>query len=143
MSNSIKLDKDHVISRKDEASNDLFYVTSGKLMICSRSGHMVTPIAYLGKGEYFGELSFFDNLPRSADVITVEPTTLVKIPKTELKKQFPTWLLIIAKQMTKKLRIMDQVISDRGIKKRNVESMKPLEIDQQRYYYELLTKSDK
>jgi CRP/FNR family cyclic AMP-dependent transcriptional regulator len=141
MSNTITLKKDHVLSRKDEPSNDLYYVTAGKLMICSRSGRMVTPIAYLEKGEYFGELSFFDNLLRSADVITVEPTTLVKIPKAELKEQFPTWLLIVAKQMTKKLRMMNQVISERGIKKRNVKSMRPLDIEQQRYYYDLLENS--
>lgn len=139
--NTLNLKKDQVLAKKDDKSNDLYYVTSGELMICSRSGHMVTPLAYITKGEYFGELSFFDNLPRSADVIATQPSTLVKIPSTELKKQFPKWLLNVAKQMTKKLRIMDEGITDKGIKKRNVASIKPLDIDQQRYYYDILEKA--
>lgn len=135
---TIKLPIESVLTKKDDESSDLYYVTSGKLMICSRSGSMVTPIAYVQKGEYFGELSFFDNLPRSADVIAVEPTTLVKIPSTELKKQFPTWLMIVAKQMTKKIRLMDQVISEKGIKRTNVQSIKPLSIEDQRHFFELI-----
>lgn len=138
-SNTVTLKQDQVLAKKDDKSNDLYFVTSGKLMICSRSGHMVTPIAYVMKGDYFGELSFFDNLPRSADVVAIEPTTLVKIPSSELKKQFPTWLLIVAKQMTKKIRIMDEVIAEKGIKRKNVAGIKPLDIEQQRYFYDILT----
>lgn len=141
MGNTINLNKDQVLAKKGDRASDLYYVTSGKLMICSRSGHMVTAIAYLAQGQYFGELSFFDSCPRSADVIAIEPSSIVKIPSTELKKQFPTWLLIVAKQMTKKIRLMDEVISEKGIKRTNVHSIKPLSIEEQRHYFEVLDKS--
>lgn len=133
-----ELKKDAVVCIEGQSDFDLYFVTSGKLLICSRSGHMVTPIAYVNPGEYFGELSFFDNLPRSADVIAVEDSNLLLIPKSELKNQFPTWLLIIAKQLTKRIRDLDYVISNKGIKRQNVETMKPLDIEQQRYFYDLI-----
>lgn len=135
---TIKIAKETILCREGDMENDLYFVTKGRLLICSRSGHMVTPIAYLNKDDYFGEMSFFDNSSRSADVIAVEDTTLVKIPSGSIKDQFPTWLLVIAKQMTQKLRNMDNVIRDKGIKRKNIDSMTPLTIDEQRHFYQLL-----
>ena len=139
---NITIEKDDVLCLQGQETSDLYYVTSGKLLICARSGKMVTPIAYIGQGEYFGELSFFDHLPRSADVIAVEQCQLLKIPGGHLKSQFPTWLLIMAKQMTQKIRMLDSVISNKGIKRQNVETMKPLSIDEQRKIYDLLSRSE-
>jgi CRP/FNR family cyclic AMP-dependent transcriptional regulator len=136
-----KIAKDTLICREGDLSKDLYKIIEGKLMICSRSGHMVTPIAYLNAGEYFGEFSFFDNQSRSADVVAVEETTLVKIPQAELKKQFPRWLNLTAKSMTNKLRLMDSVIRDKGIKKHKVDTVKPLSIDEQRRYFEIIENS--
>jgi CRP-like cAMP-binding protein len=136
---TIKIEKDNVLCLEGDKESDLYFVTSGKLLICSRSGHMVTPLAYITKGDYFGEMSFFDDLPRSADVVALEDTTLVKVKSTDLKDQVPTWLLIIAKQMTHKLRTIDHVIRDKGIKRKNVESMKPLSIEEQRHYYQIIS----
>lgn len=135
---TIKIGKDRVLCLEGDQESDLYFVTSGKLLICSRSGHMVTPLAYIKKGDYFGEMSFFDSLPRSADVIALENTTLVKVPSSALKEQVPTWLLVMAKQMTNKLRTMDHVIRDRGIKRKNVDSMKPLSIEEQRHFFKII-----
>ena len=136
---TVKIKKDRVLCLEGDRNSDLYFVTSGKLLICSRSGHMVTPLAYITKGGYFGEMSFFDNLPRSADVVALEDTTLVKVPNSALKEQVPTWLLIMAKQMTNKLRTLDHVIRDKGIKRKNVESMKPLSIEEQRHFFKIIS----
>jgi CRP/FNR family cyclic AMP-dependent transcriptional regulator len=134
-----KVSKETLICKEGDLSRELYKIVKGKLLICSRKGHMVTPIAFLESGQYFGEFSFFDGQKRSADVIAVEETTLIKIPLPELKKQFPRWLLLTTKNMTKKLRIMDDVIRTRGIKKTKVDIIKPLTIDQQRHYYDIIT----
>jgi CRP-like cAMP-binding protein len=136
---SMNIKKDQVLCREGDTNSDLYLVIKGKLLIFSRSGHMVTPIAFISEGEYFGEMSFFDNRARSADVIAVEETKLIKVPSTALKDQFPTWLLVMAKQMTHKLRTMDHVIRDKGIKRTNVDSMKPLSIDEQRHLFQIIT----
>lgn len=142
MSNEAKkivLGPNEVICREGDSEKDIYYVIKGKLLICSRSGHMVTPIAYINKDEYFGEMSFFDKKNRSADVITLEETQLLKIPPKAVRSQFPKWLLVMTRSMTKKLRVMDEVIRDKGIKRQNVETIKPLSIEDQRKIYDILS----
>lgn len=131
--------KETLVCKEGDLTRDLYKIVSGKLMICSRNNHMVTPLAYLESGAYFGEFSFFDGMKRSADVIAVEDTVLIKIPLAELKKQFPRWLLLTSKNMTKKLRLMDDVIRTKGIKKTKVDVIKPLTIEEQRHYYDIIT----
>ncbi|MEX0797813.1 MAG: cyclic nucleotide-binding domain-containing protein [Bacteriovoracaceae bacterium] len=135
---SIQVQKDQVICREGDLTKDLYKIISGKLLICSRKDRMVTPLAYLNPGDYFGEFSFFDNQTRSADVISLEETVLIKIPQAQLKKQFPDWLIHVSKSLTKKLRLYNDVIRSKGIKKRNVETIKPLSIDEQRRYYQII-----
>lgn len=136
---TIKVAKDELICKEGDLTRDLYKIVSGKLMVCSRNNRMVTPLAYLEDGAYFGEFSFFDGQLRSADVIAVEETTLIKIPLAELKKQFPRWLLLTSKSMTKKLRLMDDVIRKKGIKKKNVDKMKPLSPEEQKHYFEIIS----
>lgn len=131
--------KDSVLCVEGREENNLYYVQKGKLLICSRSAHMVTPLAHINAGEYFGELSFFDKLPRSADVVVLEDTELTMIPSAAIEGQFPKWLLLMARQMTSRLRIMDNVIKERGIKKKNVTSMPALSIEEQRKLYAIIT----
>ena len=138
---TFKVAKNELICKEGDLTRDLYLIVSGKLMVCSRNNRMVTPIAYLEDGAYFGEFSFFDGQLRSADVIAVEETTLIKIPLAELKKQFPRWLLLTSKSMTKKLRLMDDVIRKKGIKKKNVDKMKPLSIEEQRHYFDIIENS--
>lgn len=134
-----KVSKETLICKEGDLTRDLYKIVTGQLMICSRNNHMVTPIAYLEDGSYFGEFSFFDGQKRSADVIATKDTTLVKIPLAQLKKQFPRWLLLTSKNMTRKLRLMDDVIRTKGIKKTKLDTIKPLSIDEQRHYYNIIT----
>ena len=135
----INVPKDQLICKQGDKTRDLYKIVSGKLMICSRNNSMVTPLAHLEAGEYFGEFSFFDGMERSADVIAIEDCTLIQVPPEELKKQFPRWLLITAKNMTHKLRVMDNVIRTKGIKKKK-SSVPPLSINEQRYYLNIIEK---
>ena len=138
-SQKITLPKYSVVCREHDNQSDLYYITSGTLLICSREGTRVTPLAYVNKGEYFGELSFIDKLPRSADVITLENTEMLKFKSGELEAQFPKWLKIIMGQMTKKIRLYNNVINAKGIRRKSVETIAPLEIDEQRAILEILT----
>jgi len=74
-----KFSPNEIVCLSGEHSDDLFIIHTGKLMIFVNQGTKITPIAYLGPGEYVGELSFFDKLPRSAHIMTIEDTTLIQI----------------------------------------------------------------
>ena len=140
---TLNLKAGEMICAAGEENYDLFIIHSGKLMVFVSDGTKITPLAYLGEGEYLGELSFFDHQPRSAHVICVEDSTLIQIPVDELQNQFPGWLISIAQNITKKLRHSSDLIRKKGIRKQNVESMKPLSIDEQREFYQTLEKYQK
>lgn len=131
--------KGEIICVSGEQNSDLFIIHSGKLLVFVTDGTKVTPLAYLNSGEYLGELSFFDGMPRSAHVMSVEDSTLIQIPVSEIDKQFPLWLQTIAHSITKKLRYSSDLIRQKGIRKKNVDSMKPLSIEEQRDIYQSLS----
>lgn len=137
---NVDLKKNDILCREGDVETDLFIVQSGELLVCVRKGSQVTAIAKLGPGEYIGELSFFDNKPRGADIIALSPCKLVKIPAVEIRQSFPAWIGTLGKMLALKLRLHDDVIRSKGIKKSNVETIKPLSMDDQRMYYQLLSK---
>lgn len=134
----VNLSKDQLLCKEGDTASDLYIVHQGKLLVCVRKGTQVIAVAEIGPGEYMGELSYFDGMSRSADIIAVEDTVLIKIPQAHVKEKFPRWLSSLAKFQTKKLRVMDDVIRNKGIKKKNVQSIKPLSIDEQRYYLKII-----
>jgi CRP/FNR family cyclic AMP-dependent transcriptional regulator len=134
----IDLKTDDILCLQGDLQTDLYYIKQGLLMACVRKGTQITPVAYLRDGEFIGELSFFDNTARSADIIALEPTRLVHIPQAELKKQMPSWLLKSARFMTKKIRLYNTIIQNKGLKKSNVDGIKPLKPEKQRHYFHLI-----
>jgi len=127
-----------VVFKHNDQANDIYKIISGKLLVCITNGKKVTPIAYINKGEYIGEMSFFDNKPRSAHVIALEECRIVKIPHHYLKAQFPKWLLKTAQFMSEKLRIQDEVLNEKGLKKKKNISIEPLSIELERQIVSIL-----
>lgn len=134
----IKISRYQLLCKEGDLDRELYKVLEGKLLVCSTNGTQVTPIAYLEKGDYFGEMSFFDSMVRSAHVISLEDSKLIKIPQAELKKQFPRWLTRTVKSMTKKIRLMDDIISSNGIKRKNTNTMDALSIEEQTFFYKII-----
>lgn len=65
----------HVIARQGEIGTGFFVVIDGRVRVV-RDGAVV---ATLGPGEFFGELSILDRLPRNAMVATELPTTCLAL----------------------------------------------------------------
>jgi CRP/FNR family cyclic AMP-dependent transcriptional regulator len=66
---------ERVIAREGEIGTGLFIIGEGRVRVM-RDGH---PIAHLGPGEFFGELSVLDGGPRNATVIAEQPTTCLAL----------------------------------------------------------------
>jgi CRP/FNR family cyclic AMP-dependent transcriptional regulator len=136
----VKLAPYEVLCREGDAESDLYMVVEGELLICVCKGTQVTTVATLGTGEFLGELSFFDNRPRAANVISLTNCTLIRIPSTEVRQSFPAWLATVGKELARKVRHHDELIRTKGIKKTKAESIKALSIDEQRKIYSILSK---
>lgn len=70
-----------VIVRQGEIGTGFFVVVAGAVRVV-RDGQT---IARLGPGEFFGELSVLDRLPRNAQVVAEEPTACLALASWDLE----------------------------------------------------------
>ncbi len=131
-------EKNSLVCRKDDDDNDLFYIESGQLLVFGLEGTKVTPLAYIGAGEFVGELSFFDKTTRSAFVIAKEKSELIKIEAKSKSEYMPEWLTKLAQNLSKQIRTLDARIVKKGIRKAMADTIKPLTIDEQREILQII-----
>lgn len=136
----LEYDADTVVTREGDPSSDLFFLQSGKLLICTLSGTQVKVISRISPGEFVGELSFFDSKPRASFIVTLEKSKLIQIPKHEISGHLPNWYTQVGVAMTKKIRLLDHVIHDSNLRRSNTEESRPLSQEEQKRLFELLTK---
>ena len=134
----ISLKKDEFLFLAEETDCDLFIIQKGKVMVFVQKGSQIIPVAYLGAGEYIGELTFFDEGTRSASIICTEDSDFIKISIDQLHQHCPAWMKTIGLQLTKKIREGDELIRSKGIRKKNVEGIKPLSIEEQTHCFKLV-----
>ena len=76
--------KNTIVINEGDAGDSMYVVLSGQLkaFLSDDEGKQIV-INTMGPGEYFGEMSLFDDTQRSASVITTEPTQLSIILKAD------------------------------------------------------------
>ena len=72
----------HVIARQGDIGTGFFVVVDGSVRVV-RDGAV---IAHLGPGEFFGELSVLDRLPRNASVISDGATSCLALASWDFEK---------------------------------------------------------
>ena len=72
----------HVIARQGEIGTGFFVVVDGMVRVV-RDGAIV---ARLGPGEFFGELSVLDRMPRNASVLAETPTSCLALASWDFEK---------------------------------------------------------
>jgi CRP/FNR family transcriptional regulator, cyclic AMP receptor protein len=93
----------HVIARQGEIGTGFFVVVSGSVRVV-RDGVVV---ARLGPGEFFGELSVLDRMPRNAMVAAEEPTSCLALASWDFEKvllEQPALTLSILRGVAARLR---------------------------------------
>jgi CRP/FNR family transcriptional regulator, cyclic AMP receptor protein len=137
----LDLKVNQVLCHEGDPSSDLYFLQSGKLLICTIQGTQVKAIARIEPGEFIGELSFFDGKPRASHIVALEASKIIQIPKHELSNLLPLWLMEVGKSLTKKIRLLDSVINGHPIRKSSSEEQKPLSIEEQRVLYKILSEA--
>ncbi len=103
LASSVDFPTGHVIARQGEIGTGFFVVIEGSVRVV-RDGAVV---ARLGAGEFFGELSVLDRMPRNASVITEAPTTCLALASWDFEKvllEQPALTLSILRGVATRLR---------------------------------------
>ena len=109
-----------VIFREGDQAREMFVVLGGEVEILKRARRGTdTRVALLGPGDWFGEMSILDVQPRSAAVVALAPTRLLRITSEALDavyrrdmKAYSLIVLNIARELSRRLRVADGVIAD-------------------------------
>ena len=111
-----------VVLNAGDSTDNIYFVLSGALtvQVSDEDGREVI-LSKLGPGELFGEMGVLDDHPRSATVLSVEPSQVVVMGKADFKQCLvdnPDVSLFIMRNLTKRLRMAD----------RNIESLALLDV---------------
>ena len=106
----------NVIFQEGDSGDVLFIILSGKVkvLLTGKNGQEYI-LSHLGPGNFFGEMAILESAPRSASVITVEPSEFFLLGRkalTELLKHHPDIAMKILKNLSQRLRkVSEQVRS--------------------------------
>lgn len=111
LSNSIvhyRLSKDEILFRKGDAGDSLFMIGEGWVKIVTEDalGSQLT-LNQCGPGEAIGEMSLFDQAPRSAGVIALSDVALLELKRDALLKLLnhrPDVALLVIRGISSRLR---------------------------------------
>lgn len=100
---------------QDEPGDAMFVIMSGriKVVISGENGREVT-LSLLRAGDSFGEMSLFDQAPRSANCVALEPTTLLALSREDLLRHIaaqPRTAMNLLGEMARRLRRADDTIA--------------------------------
>lgn len=100
--------KGETIIHQDGEGDAMYLIVSGRLKVVSTiEDGKEALLDFLHDGDYFGELSLFDQELRSASVIAVEDSVLIRISRAELLgflQRHPEANLILLRSLAKRIR---------------------------------------
>lgn len=105
-----------VICRKGDPGDTFYLILKGqvKIVLPSESGEEAL-LAVLDEGDFFGELSLIDGLPRSATIVTTEPTETLVVQREEFLgflAENPVAAIDMLQVLSHRLRQANEVIAD-------------------------------
>ena len=108
--------KGSLVFGQEEPGDALFIIAKGrvKIVLYGESGKEIT-LSFFRKGDFFGEMSLLDDMPRSANVVTTEDSTLLILKRDDFKKHLvenPTTAVNVLAELSKRLRKADEIIGN-------------------------------
>jgi len=112
----VNLPMGEVLFYEKEESSEMYIVLEGKVRasLFDEHGNELV-LAELGPGEFIGEMSMIDELPRSATVIAQENTKLAKLRKEvflRIIKENPDIAVNVIKSLVARFRRTDDMLED-------------------------------
>ena len=109
-----------VLFKEGETGREMFVLLGGEVEVTrhSRRGRE-TRVALLGPGDWFGEMSILDVLPRSATTRVVAPAELLRLTAQDLDslyrrdlRSYCLLVLNVAREISRRLRVADSLVAE-------------------------------
>ncbi len=108
----VKVKAGETVVYQGDEGRGLFFVESGSLdVVVTAEDGLRLPVARLGPGSHFGEMSLLGGMPISADVVASEPTVLYTVAPTQfyqLIQRRPELVHALAGELAIRLKQMDE-----------------------------------
>ena len=105
-----------IILREGDYGEDMFIISSGRVEVCKTIQGQKVKLGLLSRGDFFGEMSLLEGLPRSADVFALDDTELLIISAGGLLlkiRRDPTFALEMLRSLSGRLRNTTEQFSER------------------------------
>jgi CRP-like cAMP-binding protein len=102
-----------IIFEENSAGREMYIILTGKAIVIKERGDVETTLATLEEGDFFGEMSLFDNSPRSATVKALGDVKLLEINQKNFLKKIsrdPSLAFRMLEKMSQRIRITDEKI---------------------------------
>ena len=107
MSGTKKVSQGQFLFREGDASDAMYVVKTGRFAVTKSKTNSEIILAEIGPGSMVGEMAFFDNRPRSANVKALKDSEVIALPFKALRAQFasfPEWAKAIMRTVNDHLR---------------------------------------
>jgi len=105
-----------IVAQGSDDAN-MFIIQSGAVEIRRHVGDDVVVLGRLERGNFFGEMSLLESLPRTADVVAVEPTVLVELGAGALLfriRRDPTLAVEMLQKLSHRIRELNAALVETG-----------------------------
>ena len=113
--NTQKVKANNYLIEEGSNSHEMFWVLSGKFVVTKvKEDSQRVIIGEVLPGELVGEMSFLDNLPRSASVRALEDSEVLVIPHTkfiDVLEGQPRWFRSLMQTLSQRLRNTNKIIA--------------------------------
>ncbi len=101
------------IFEENSIGKEMYIILTGKVKVTKERGDVETTLATLEEGDFFGEMSLFDNNPRSATVMALGDVKLLEINQKNFLKKIsrdPSLAFRMLEKMSQRIRKSDEKI---------------------------------
>ena len=112
-----------IIFEENSVGKEMYIIISGKVKIFKVKDAAEIILATLEEGEFFGEMSLFDNNPRSATVKAIGNIKLLEINQKNFLKKIskdPSLAFRILEKMSQRIRITDEKLLNHVLEMKNI-----------------------
>jgi CRP-like cAMP-binding protein len=108
------------VMREGETAREMFVVIGGELEVVKKTASGgEARFALLGPGDWVGEMSILDVMPRSASVRSLAPSLLLVVSASDLDKlyrrdlaSYAMVVMNIARELSRRLRVADGIVAN-------------------------------